>query len=90
MVDTKSNRGGKRPGAGRKPLGDKPTDDSERSRLRTVAPGAPTMKPADRELRFQDALRSTLPPVRPATPDWFRRRRKAPLEIALKRMTYYA
>ena len=90
MVDTKSNLGGKRPGAGRKPLGDKPMDDSERSRLRTVAPGAPTMKAADRELRFQDALCATLPPVRPASPDWFRRQRKEPLEITLKRTTHYA
>ena len=83
MVDTKSNRGGKRPGAGRKPLGDKPMDDSERSR-----PGAPTMKAADRELRFQEALRATLPAVRPEPPRWFRGRK--PLEITLKRTTHYA
>ena len=88
MVDTKSNRGGKRPGAGRKPLGDKPMDDSERSRLRTVAPGAPTMKAADRELRFQEALRATLPAVKPEAPRWFRGKR--PLEITLKRTTHYA
>jgi hypothetical protein len=50
----------------------------------------PTMKAADRELRFQDALCATLPPVRPASPDWFRRQRKEPLEITLKRTTHYA
>ena len=88
MVDTKSDRGGKRPRAGRKPLGDKPMDDSERSRLRTVAPGAPTMKAADRELRFQEALRATLPAVKPEAPRWFRGKR--PLEITLKRTTHYA
>jgi hypothetical protein len=67
-------------------------DDSERSRqkLRTVAPGASTMRAAERELRFQDALRSTLPSVRPEPPDWWKRQRKQPLEIAMKRTTHYA
>ena len=63
-------------------------DDSERSRLRTVAPGAPTMKAADRELRFQEALRATLPAVRPESPRWFRG--KKPLEIRLGKATHYA
>jgi hypothetical protein len=46
------------------------------------------MKAADRELRFQEALRSSLPPVRVEAPRWWRR--KKPLEIVLRRTSYYA
>jgi len=46
------------------------------------------MKAADRELRFQEALRATLPAVKPEPPRWFRG--KKPLEIRLGKMAHYA
>jgi hypothetical protein len=45
------------------------------------------MKAAERELRFQEAIRVTLPPVRPEAPRWFRG--KQPLEVKLGRTTHY-
>jgi hypothetical protein len=79
--------GGK--GSGRKPTGQamSSAEKQRRYRSRKLA-GAPTMKAADRELRFQDALRTTLPVVRPEPPRWFRG--KQSLEIVLKRTTYFA
>jgi hypothetical protein len=67
-------------GSGRKPSGQATSNAEKQRRYRSrKLAGAPTMKAADRELRFQDALRSTLPPVKPEPPDWWKRQRKQPL-----------
>jgi hypothetical protein len=63
---------------------------NRRYRERRKATGAPTIKAADRELRFSETLRATLPPVKPEPPAWWKRQRKAPLEIRLRRVTHYA
>jgi hypothetical protein len=81
--------GGK--GSGRKASGQamSPAEKQRRYRSRKLA-GAPTIKAAMRELRFQDALRAALPVVKPEAPAWWRRQRKQSLEIKLGRVTPYA
>jgi hypothetical protein len=77
-------------GSGRKPVGEEAMSSAEkqrRYRSRKLA-GAPTKMTANRELRFGEALRSTLPPVKPEPPRWFKG--KAPLEIVKGKKSYFA